>query len=148
MRLSLQNRINDLIARLTPVLGIIAFVSLFSKYGFHLPDFWITNLLILDEIIAAFFVITLLLKFFISDTKWQYVRQSPFEFGLLLLFVISIVFEEIMSIEEPHILIKRTTTHSIIKLYFVNSVRLCRIGRQLVYCWHMVFPVWVLWYIH
>ena len=119
MRLSLQNRINHVIGSLTAVLGIIAFVSLFMKYGFHLPDIWITNLLILDEFIAAFFVITLLLKFFISDTKWQYIRQSPFEFGLLLLFVVSIVFEEIVSIEEPHILIRRTTTHSIIKLYFV-----------------------------
>ena len=119
MKLSLQKRINHIIGRLTPVLGIMAFVSLFSKYGFHLPDVWITNLLILDEIIAAFFVITLLLKFFISDTKWQYVRQSPFEFGLLLLFVVSIVFEEIISIEEPNVLIRRSTTNSIIKLYFV-----------------------------
>lgn len=119
MKLSLQNRINHTIARLTPLLGIMAFVSLFSKYGFHLPDVWITKLLILDEIIAAFFVITLLLKFFISDTKWNYLRQSPFEFGLLLLFVVSIVFEEIITIEEPHVLIRRSTTHSIIKLYFV-----------------------------
>ncbi len=119
MKLSLQNRIDHIIGRVTPVLGIVAFISLFSKYGFHLPDIWITNLLILDEIIAAFFVITLLLKFFISDTKWQYVRQSPFEFGLLLLFIVSIVFEEIVSIDETNILIRRTTTHSIIKLYFV-----------------------------
>jgi len=119
MKISLQNRITHIIGRLTPLLGIIAFLSLFLKYGFHLTDTWIANLLILDEIIAAFFVGTLLLKFFISDTKWNYVKQSPFEFGLLLLFIVSIIFEEIISIEEPHVLIKKATTHSFIKLYFV-----------------------------
>lgn len=119
MKLSLQKQIDYIIGRLTPALGIIAFVSLFLKYGFHLSDIWITNLLILDEIIAVFFVIILLLKFFINDSRWNYVKQSPFEFGLLLLFIISILFEEIISIEKPHILIRRTTAHSIIKLYFV-----------------------------
>lgn len=119
MKLSLQNRIHLIIGKVTPVFGIIAFISLFLKYGFHLSDSSIAQLLILDEIIAIFFVITLLVKFFISDTKWQYVRQSPFEFALLMLFIISILFEEIISIEEPHILIRRTTSHSFIKLYFV-----------------------------
>jgi trk system potassium uptake protein len=119
MKLSIQNRINQIIGRITPLFGVIAFLSLFLKYGFHLSDVWIANLLILDEIIAAFFVITLLVKFIISDTKWQYVKQSPFEFGLLLFFIISIVFEEIVSIDEPHVLIKRATSHSFIKLYFV-----------------------------
>lgn len=119
MKLSLQNRINTIIGFITPIFGIIAFVSLFLKYGFHLSDRAIANLLILDEIIAAVFVLTLLVKFIISDTKWKYVRQSPFEFGLLLLFVVSIVFEEIISIEEPHYLIRRATSHSFIKLYFV-----------------------------
>lgn len=119
MKLTLQNRIDHIIARVTPVLGIIAFVSLFLKYGFHLSAIWISSLIILDEIIAAFFIFTLLLKFFISDTKWQYVKQSPVEFILLLLFIVSIVFDEVISIEEPHILIRRTTTNSIIKFYFI-----------------------------
>jgi trk system potassium uptake protein len=119
MRLSVQNRIDYFIGKITPLFGIVAFVSLFLKYGFHLSDVNIANLLILDEIIAAFFVITLLVKFFISDTKWQYVRQSPFEFGLLVFFVVSIVFEEIISVENPHYLIRRATSHSFIKLYFV-----------------------------
>jgi trk system potassium uptake protein TrkH len=119
MKLSIQNRINYIIGRITPLFGIIAFISLLLKYGFHLSEGMIVNLLILDEIIAAFFVITLLIKFFISDTKWQYVKQSPFEFGLLMLFIISIFFEEIISVEEPHVLIRRATTHSFIKLYFV-----------------------------
>jgi len=119
MKLSIQNRINYIIGRITPLFGIIAFISLLLKYGFHLSEGTIVNLLILDEIIAAFFVITLLIKFFISDTKWQYVKQYPFEFGLLILFIISIFFEEIISVEEPHVLIRRATTHSFIKLYFV-----------------------------
>jgi trk system potassium uptake protein len=119
MKLSIQNRINHIIGRITPLFGIIAFVSLFLKYGFHLSDSLIANLLILDEIIAAFFVLTLLVKFIISDTKWQYVKQSPFEFGLLMLFIVSIIFEEVVSVDEPHYLIKRATTHSFIKLYFV-----------------------------
>ena len=119
MKLSIQNRIYKIIGFITPIFGIVAFVSLFLKYGFHLSDRSIANLLILDEIIAAVFVLTLLVKFIISDTKWEYVKQSPFEFGLLLLFIVSIVFEEIVSIEEPHYLIRRATTHSFIKLYFV-----------------------------
>jgi trk system potassium uptake protein TrkH len=119
MKLHAQNRIHHIIDRITPAFGIVAFASLFLKYGFYLSDIWIKNLLFLDEVIAGFFVITLLVNFFISDTKWQYVRQSPFEFGLLLLFIVSILLEEIISIDEPHILLKRATAHSIIKLYFI-----------------------------
>ena len=119
MKLSIQNQIRQVIGRITPVFGIVAFVSLFLKYGFHLSERWIGNLLILDEVIAAVFVITLLVNFFISDRKWQYVKQSPFEFGLLLLFTVSIVLEEIISIEDPHVLIRRATSHSFIKLYFI-----------------------------
>jgi trk system potassium uptake protein TrkH len=119
MKISLQNRIQRFIGLITPTFGIAAFSSLFLKYGFHLSDRWIINLLIVDQIIAGFFVVTLLLNFFISDNKWKYIRQSPFEFILLSLFIISIVFEEIISVEDPHYLIKRTTTHSFIKLYFV-----------------------------
>jgi len=119
MKLSIQNRINYIIGRITPLFGVIAFISLLLKYGFHLKEGMIVDLLILDEIIAAFFVITLLIKFFISDTKWEYVKQYPFEFGLLILFIVSIFFEEIVSVEEPHVLIRRATTHSFIKLYFV-----------------------------
>ena len=119
MKLSIQNRINYIIGRITPLFGVIAFISLLLKYGFHLKEGMIVDLLILDEIIAAFFVITLLIKFFISDTKWEYVKQYPFEFGLLILFIVSIFFEEIVSVEEPHLLIRRATTHSFIKLYFV-----------------------------
>ena len=40
------------------------------------PDQWISSLLILDEIIAVFFVIILLVNFLISDKKWQYVQKS------------------------------------------------------------------------
>ncbi len=119
MKLSIQNRIRQIIGLITPVFGIVAFTSLFLKYGFHLSDQWLVRLLILDEIIAGFFVATLLVNFFISDRKWQYIKQSPFEFILLFLFVISIILEEIISIEEPHYLLKRTTSHSLIKLYFI-----------------------------
>ncbi len=119
MKLSIQNRIHKIIGFITPVFSIAAFGSLFLKYGFLLSDQWLTNLLILDEFIAGFFVITLLVNFFISDRKWEYARQSPFEFILLILFIVSIILEEIISIEEPHFLLKRTTSHSFIKLYFI-----------------------------
>lgn len=119
MRLSIQNRINQITSYVTPIFGVIAFISLFLTYGFHLSSRWEENLMILDEIIAAVFVLTLLVNFMISDKKWQYVRQSPFEFILLSIFIISIVLEEIISIEDPHYLIRRSTSHSFIKLYFI-----------------------------
>jgi trk system potassium uptake protein TrkH len=119
MKLSIQNQIRQFIAFITPFFGIAAFISLFIKYGFHLSDRWIGNLMILDEIIAAVFVLTLLVNFIISDKKWQYVKQSPIEFILLILFIISIIFEEILSIEEPHYFIRRSTSHSFIKIYFI-----------------------------
>jgi trk system potassium uptake protein TrkH len=119
MKLSIQNRIYQVINYITPIFGIAAFISLFLKYGFHLSENWVVNLMILDEIIAAVFVVTLLVKFIISDKKWQFVRQSPFEFILLFLFIVSIIIEEIISIEEPHFLIKRSTSHSFIKFYFI-----------------------------
>lgn len=119
MKLSVQNRIQQVINTITPVFGIAAFISLFLKYGFHISEAWLENLLILDEIIAGVFVVTLLINFAISDRKWQYVRQSPVEFILLTLFIVSIIAEEVISIEEPHYLIKRSTSHSFIKLYFI-----------------------------
>ena len=54
MKLSIQNRINYIIGKITPLFGVIAFISLLLKYGFHLSEGMIVNLLILDEIIAAF----------------------------------------------------------------------------------------------
>ncbi len=119
MKLYTQNRIHQLIGLIAPIFGIAAFTSLFLKYGFNLSDQWIGYLLILDEFIAGFFVITLLVNLFISDKKWQYIQQSTFEFVLLVLFIISIILEEIISIEEPHYILKRTTSHSFIKLYFI-----------------------------
>ncbi len=119
MKLSLQNRIQRFIGLITPIFGIAAFSSLFLKYGFHLSDRWMINLLMVDQIIAGFFVVTLLLNFFISDNKWKYIRQSPFEFILLSLFIISVFLQEIISIEEPHYLFKRTTSQSFINFYFV-----------------------------
>ena len=119
MKLSIQNRIHQYTGIITPAFGIAAFTSFFLKFGFHLSDKWMINLLILDEIIAGFFVITLLINFFISDKKWQYIKQSPLEFTLLFLFIISLILEKIISIEEPHYLLQRTTSHSFIKLYFI-----------------------------
>lgn len=119
MKLSLQNRIHRFIGFITPTFGIAAFVSLFMKFGFNLSEDWLKRFLVLDEVIAAFFVLTLLINFLISDRKWKYVRQSPFEFILFTLFILSIVVEEIISIEEPHYLLKRSTSHNFIKLYFV-----------------------------
>jgi len=119
MKLARQNRIRHVIDKVTPLFGMIAFVSLFLKYGFHLSDEWIESLLIVDEIIAAVFVLTLLVNFSISDRKWHYVQQSPFEFGLLFLFIISIILEEIISIDDLHLLIRRSTSHSFIKFYFI-----------------------------
>lgn len=119
MKLSIQNRIHQYIGYIAPVFGIAAFTSLFLKYGFHLSDQWIGILLILDEIIAIFFVITVLVNFLISDKKWQYIKKSPFEFILLSLFIISIILEEIIFIKEPHYILKRTTSHNFIKLYFI-----------------------------
>jgi trk system potassium uptake protein TrkH len=119
MKLSIQNRIHHYIGLVTPTFGIAAFTSLFLKFGFYLSQGWMRNMLVVDEIIAGFFVLTLLINFFISDNKWKYVKQSPFEFILLTLFIVSIVVEEIVSIEEPHYILKRSTSHNFIKLYFV-----------------------------
>jgi trk system potassium uptake protein TrkH len=119
MRLSLQNRIHQIIGFMMPAFGIAAIISLFLKFGFNLSRQWMVNLLILDEIIAGFFVISLLVNLLITDKKWLYIRQSPLEFILLLLFIISLVLEKIISVEAPHYLLKTSTSHSFIKLYFI-----------------------------
>jgi trk system potassium uptake protein TrkH len=119
MRLSLQHRINQYTRYASQALGVIAFTTLFMKYGFHLSERWMINLIIVDEFIAGFFVVILLTKFFISDRKWRFIKESPFEMILMTLFIVSIILEEIISIEEPHYLLKRTTTHNFIKLYFI-----------------------------
>jgi trk system potassium uptake protein TrkH len=119
MKLSIKKKILQYCGYIMPVAGIFAFVSLFLKYGFYLSDNLMVYLLILDEIIAGIFVITLLTNFILSENKWQYFKQSPFEFILLFLFILSIILEEVISIEEPHYLLRRSTSHSFIKLYFV-----------------------------
>jgi potassium uptake TrkH family protein len=108
-----------LIGVATPVFGMAAIVSLFLTFGFNLSNRWIINLMILDQVIAGFFVISLLLNLLISDRKWTYIRQTPLEFILLLLFLISLILGKIISVEEPHYLLKTTTSHSFIKIYFV-----------------------------
>ena len=119
MRLSLQNRINQYTRYASQILGVVAFTTLFMKYGFHLSEKLMIDLIIIDEFIAGFFIVILLTKFFISDRKWKFIKESPFEMILMTLFIVSIIIEEIISIEEPHYLLKRSTTHNFIKLYFI-----------------------------
>jgi potassium uptake TrkH family protein len=119
MKTSVENGIRRYTRYASLLLGIIAFISLFIKYGFHLPDRMIFHLVILDEIIAGCFVAIILLNFIVSEKKWNYVKESPVEMILMTFFVISIILEEIISIEEPHYILKRATTHNFIKLYFV-----------------------------
>ena len=119
MKLSVRNRIHQFIGIAMPVFGMAAIVSLFLTFGFNLSNQWILNLMILDEIIAGFFVISLLLNLWISDRKWVYIRQSPLEFSLLVLFITSLILEKVISVEEPHYLLKTSTSHSFIKLYFI-----------------------------
>ena len=119
MRLTYQNRIRQYTRYTSQLLGIIAFTSLFLKYGFHLSEKFMVNLVIIDEFIAGFFVLIILINFFISDQKWRFVKESPLEIILMALFVVSIILEEIISIEEPHYLLKRATSHNFIKLYFI-----------------------------
>jgi len=119
MQPSVKNRIHQITGIILPAFGIIAFVSLFLKLGFYLSDQWIRSLLILDEIIAAAFVVTLIARFLLSENKWQYLKESPLAFTLLLLFVLSVILEEVITIEEPHYLLKKSTSHNFIKLYFI-----------------------------
>lgn len=119
MKASLENAIRHHTRYASLLLGIIAFISLFIKYGFHLSDGVILTLVILDEIIAGCFVAIIFLNYLFSQKKWNYIKESPVEMILMTLFIVSIVLEEILSIEEPHYILKRATTHNFIKLYFV-----------------------------
>jgi potassium uptake TrkH family protein len=116
---SLRNRIRKVIGVTMPLFGLAAIVSLFLTFGFNLSSRWMINLLVLDEIIAVFFVVSLLFNWLISDNKWLYIRQSPIEFILLLLFITSLILEKAISIDEPHYLLKTATSRSFIKLYFI-----------------------------
>ena len=119
MKPTIQKRLLQYLRILTTIASIAAFISLILKYGFYLPDKWIIWLVIQDEVIAAIFVITIITGFLLSENKWQYVKNSPFEVGLLLLFILSLVIEEIISVENPHYILKETTSVSFMKLYFV-----------------------------
>jgi len=119
MRISLQNRIQKITGYVTQGMGIVAFFSLFLNYGFHLSPAWLVRFVVMDEFIALLFVVILLTNFIISDKKWNFIKQSPFELILMILFIVSIITEEIISIEEPHYLLKRSTSHNFIKLYFI-----------------------------
>jgi trk system potassium uptake protein TrkH len=119
MRLSLQNRISQYTRYTSQLLGFVAFASLFLKYGFHLSEKMMIDLMVLDEIIAGFFVLIQVVNFIAADKKWKLVKESPFEMILMVLFIVSIILEEVISIEEPHYLLKRSTSHNFIKLYFI-----------------------------
>jgi len=119
MKLVLKNRINHITRYASQVLGMLAFVSLFMKYGFHISEQLLVGLVILDECIAGLFVLIILTNFFISENKWEFVKESPVEIALMTLFLVTIVLEEVISIEEPHYLLLRSTSHNFIKLYFI-----------------------------
>jgi potassium uptake TrkH family protein len=119
MKPTSQERLLQYLRILTTIASIAAFISLILKYGFYLPDKWIIWLVIQDEVIAGIFVITLIAGFSLSENKWQYVKNSPFEVGLLLLFILFLVIEEIISVENPHHFLKETTSVSFIKPYFI-----------------------------
>ncbi len=94
-------------------------VTLFLKYGFQISDKTMITLITIDEIIAGLFVFLLLLNFIITKSKWQFIKDSPFEIILMALFIVSIIFEELTSAKQTHYLLRRSTSHSFIKLYFV-----------------------------
>src|SRR4030042_1690017 len=119
MKFTIQDRFLRYLGILTTIASVAAFISLILKYGFYLPDKWIICLVIQDEVIAAIFVINIITGFLMSQNRWQYVKNSPFEVGLLLLFILSLVIEEIISVENPHYFLKEATTVSFIKPYFV-----------------------------
>lgn len=119
MKIALQNRIRQITNYASQVLGVLAFVSLFLKYGFHISDQMLYSMVILDEVIAALFVVIILINFSITDNKRQFIRESPVEIILMTLLILTIVLEEILSIEAPHYLLMRSTSHNFIKLYFI-----------------------------
>jgi len=114
-----KGTIDTYIRRVTYFLGLVAICSLILDYGFYTSEKTNFVLLVLDEVIAALFVISILTRFFLSSRKLQYIKESPVEFLLLAIFILSIVIEEIFAVEEPHYLITRSTSHNFIKLYFV-----------------------------
>lgn len=119
MKITIKKQFLQYINILTILASIAAFISLILKYGFYLPDKWLMGLLILDEVIAAIFIIRLIINFALSPDRWQFVKNSPFEVLLLILFLISITIEEIISVENPHYFLKESTSYSFIKLYFI-----------------------------
>ncbi len=119
MKAAYKGTIDTCIRRLTYFLGLVAISSLIFEYGFYNSERVNFLLLVLDEFIAVLFVLSILTRFLLSDQKWHYVKESPVEFILLTLFILSIIIEEIFAVEEPHYLITRSTSHNFIKLYFV-----------------------------
>jgi len=119
MKFTIQNRLLQYLRILTSIASIAAFISLILKYGFYLPDKWIIRFVIMDEIIAAIYVLTIFTGFFISNKKWQFVKNAPFETGLLILFIILLFAEEILTPGKPHDFIKSATPASYTQLYFV-----------------------------
>jgi trk system potassium uptake protein TrkH len=119
MRATIQNKLLQYLRILTTIASIIALISLVLKYGFYLPDKWIIWMVIQDEAIACIFVLAIITGFFLSANKWQFVKNSPFEVGLLLLFIITLVTEEIISIENPHYFLKGTTPVNHLTPYFI-----------------------------
>lgn len=105
---------------MTIIASIAAFASLVLKYGFYLADIWTIRLLILDELIAGIFVLTITTSFLLSQNKWQYVKGSPFEVGLLILFILFLLIETIILAENPHSFIKGSAPLSYHRLYFIN----------------------------
>ena len=119
MKFTIQKRLLQYLSILTTIASIAAFISLILKYGFYLQDKWIIWLVILDEVIAGIFVVIIIAGFSLSENKWHYVKNSPFEVGLLLFFILSLVIEEIISVENPHYFLKEPTSVSFIKPYFI-----------------------------
>ena len=138
MKPTIKKQFLQYLSILTTIASIAAFVSLILMYGFYLPDKWIIGLYILDEVIAAIFVITLITSFLFSQDRWQFVKDSPFEVFLLLLFIFSIIIEEIVSVENPHYFLKETTSLSFIKPYFI-IIQVYGINSHIIYSFNCFY---------
>lgn len=119
MKLAVKKQFLQSFSILTTIASIAALVSLVLIYGFYLPDKWVIRLFLLDEIIAAIFVINLIAGFLISQDKGHFIKENPFELSFMLLSITSLIISVIVSAESPHHLLKESTSGRIVIPYFI-----------------------------
>lgn len=114
-----QENLGKILNRLSIMAGALVFITLIAHYGFNLNATYYVILEIINLAIAVFFLLQFLLRWLVLDKHWSFLRKHPMESIIFLLFIMSMLVEQLLHSEIHSYILQPHTTQHYIKLYFI-----------------------------